>query len=358
MNRNRLLPRIAFVTSFVLFTLAGCNPGDNAEQTKGTLRVLITDKPYPVDLLARAEVTITRVLVRRADLDDVDTNGEFEDIHGEDESDDEIEDELNDADDDGDAKAPRGVELANGVRAGRDASAADDGADDDHGGMAAVGSNGAASPFVEVFSGERTFDLLQLQNGQTDLLGLADIPAGLYTQMRIFVTEGEVELVDGRVFPLTVPSGAASGIKLHFEFEVESDRETLLLLDVDLSRAFTPIPGGRLSEAGQISNFHFSPSLAMRLIALVEAGSITGVVTDEAGAALASVLVTAYRGEDEVTGSATEADGAYTIIGLPAGDYRLEFSASGYADTVVEPVVVSAGEVADVGTTALAASGE
>ena len=41
---------------------------------------------------------------------------------------------------------------------------------------------------IAVFDGEKSFNLLELQNGRTDLLADVEVPAGVYTQMRIFVT--------------------------------------------------------------------------------------------------------------------------------------------------------------------------
>src|SRR5262245_34682863 len=57
----------------------------------------------------------------------------------------------------------------------------------------------------------------------------------------------------------------------------------------------------------------------------IEGGSISGTVTDSGGAPVADVFVSADSGlaSDGVT---TSAGGQYTITGLPAGDYRVQFS--------------------------------
>jgi len=217
---------------------------------------------------------------------------------------------------------------------------ADDDDDDDEG-----DDNG--SPFVVIFEGEKVFDLLDLQNGRTDLLADAEVPAGDYSLMRLIVTQGELTLKDGRTFVLTVPSGAQTGIKLHFDFSVEDGEETQLLLDVDLSRAFQPIPGGQIEDPSTIRDFHFSPSLAMRLINLLDAGSIAGTVTtlvEDVSTALEGAAVTAYVDDEEVTSTSTAADGTYILGGLTTGTYRVEFSFAGYVDVVVSDVSVSAGE--------------
>ena len=219
----------------------------------------------------------------------------------------------------------------------------------------------AVSPFIVIFEGERTFDLLDLQNGRSDLLAEAeDLPAGHYNLMRVYVTRGKITLKDDAgVFNLTVPSGAQTGIKLHFDFEIPAGGEATLILDVDLSRAFSAIPSGHIDDPSTIENFHFSPSVAMRLINVLEAGNIAGLVTAEAdGSPIAGASVTAYDEDDnEVTSTSTDDDGTYVLSGLVTGAYRVEFSASGFEDGQVLDVEVTAGETTEGVDAALSASG-
>lgn len=290
----RLSARLAAICGCILvLAWTGCDQfASSGTVGSGGLKLLITDKPFPFEFITSAVVTLTRVEVRQAEP----------------------------------ASQPA-------TQPDDEDSGQDDATDDD-------------GTFITVFedAAGKSFDLIDLRDGRTDLLADATLPVGTYTQMRLVVTGGEVTLTDGRTFPLTVPSGAQSGIKLNFTFEVSADEQTVLLLDVDLSRAFTPIPGGKIDHVSSIRQFHFSPSVAMRLIKLLEAGAVSGTVTDESQQPLAGVSVTAIKDGEELTSTATLADGSYTLAGLATGTYRIEFSLSGYEDVSVGDISVTAGQ--------------
>jgi len=287
---------VCFLVLFLCAGFAGCNARSVGDGT-GTLKLLITDKPFPFDLISEATITVTRVAVHR-------------------------------------------------VAAGADGNGNAAGEDDD-------------AQWITVWEGEREIHLADLRNGRMDLLAAATIEAGTYNQMRLIVTQGRVVVGEGdaaREFVLKVPSGPQTGIKLHFDFEVSAEEETMLLLDVDLSRAFKPVPAGHADDLSSIREFRFTPSLAMRLINLLDAGSIGGTVTDATGNALANVTVTAIKEGEEVTTTATETDGTYRLSGLVTGTYRVRFSLNGYADVEIPDVEVNAGAATEGVNAALVAS--
>lgn len=209
------------------------------------------------------------------------------------------------------------------------------------------------SSFVTVFedSTGKAFNLIELQNGETDLLASAEVPVGTYTQLRLIISSGQVKLTNEETFDLTVPSGYTSGIKLNATFEVAEGQITELLMDFDLSRAFDVIPGGAIGNVDEIREFRFSPSLhgAIRLVQIAETGRISGmVVAADTSSPIASAVVTAYDATDtEVTTTATDDNGVYLLSGLPAGTYKVEFSASGYQTALRTDVVVTAGETTE-----------
>ncbi len=339
----------------------------------GTLKVLITDAPFPFDLVKEATVTITRVEVHRVDADDDeddgmddDDGGEAADDDGDDLMDDDGADDVDDADDDAtddddasDDEADDGEEAQVAGQSGEGID--DDDADeelDDHGADEAddeqegdddddEDDDDDDSPWVVIADLEQEFNLLDLRNGRTNILADWEIPAGRYNQLRLIVTQGRIVVGDDteeREFVLTVPSGEQTGIKLHFEFEVADGEETVLLLDVDLSRAFKPVPAGHVDDLDSISEFKFQPSLAMKLINVIDAGSISGVVTDADGNPLEHVTVAALRDGEEVGTTATEADGSYVLVGLGPGPYTVHFSADGFEELDVTDVEVVSGQ--------------
>lgn len=373
----------AFVILALGFSVGGGCPGGlpgmgiggegSGSGGEGRLSMLVTDAPYPFEYIAEAWISIERIEVRRgnedegADADDesndptqsgmspnADAAPDQDDSQGadegessldepkggEDETSDDPEDEseeFDDADDDGDQSGEAGD-------------------DDPHDGESAEDEGEEGSPFVVVFEageqGPREFNLVELRNGRVDTLFSAELlPAGRYTQVRVVVSAGHVVLTDGREFPLRVPSGDRSGIKLRTDFEVGDGQETVLLLDVDLSRAFKPIPGSGAKRPEDIREFKFAPSLAMTVTEVAASGSISGVVTDAEGAPAAGVPVSVFAAADEagaeggeaaepVAQTVTEVDGTYALLGLSAGVYTLQFG----DETVVENVEVAAGE--------------
>lgn len=325
--RTRVGLATLLVLAVVPLMVGGCDGLSGLLGGSGSVRLLVTDKPYPYDFIASAVVTVTRVSLRVADADE---GGD----------DNENENEAADASGDDDSLEMAGQDGASENGNDNESENENDNESGDGG-------------FVTVFEGERELNLLDLRNGRVDLLADADVPAGEYDQMRLVVTRGVLTLTDGRVFDLRVPSGSSSGIKLNFEFEVADGEEKVLLLDVDLSRAFAAIPSGHIDDVSTIREFRFQPALAMRLIDVLEAGSISGQVQDPDGNPLGSVAVTAYRGEEEVTSTASEADGSFMLIGLPTGEYRVEFSLAGFADQGVSPIDVQAGAELPLGVVVL-----
>ncbi len=386
-KRNTIVGTACLLTFGLLaWSLGGCDliTDGSADQT-GTLEMLLTDAPFPFDAIAEASVTITRIEVRQSssgtdgtsdesldgddDLDDEveadESDGESDD--GSDESDDAEENgddaEDDNSKDDGDVDAAQETDEGSTDENGDDGSTGDEPDDTDDDGEdgedaeedegeddldgeldeSADGDAGGGGSFVTIFEGEATFNLLELQGGVTASLASAELSAGDYTQVRLIVSSGHVALTDGREFDLTVPSGEQTGIKLHFDFTITSAETTTLLVDMDVSKAFVPTPGGDINDASQIQSFLFKPSQSIRIVEVDATGSISGVVVDDSGNPLAGITVTVSTGGEGVTSSATTDDGSFMLSGLEPGSYDVTFSGTGFTNQTVTDVEVSVG---------------
>jgi hypothetical protein len=200
------------------------------------------------------------------------------------------------------------------------------------------------SEWVVLWRGEREFDLLALQNERTAVLADAHLPVGTYDEIRLILSEGAGSpigapgfrspcdiVIDGESYPIKVPGGEQSGLKLKGEIEIARDTLTLLLIDFNVRKSVV--------RRGRKMEFLLKPNLTMYPVQI--SGSISGEATDDAdGSALAGVTISAQQDGDEVLSTRTQADGSYKLIPLREGLYDLVASRSGYAPQYLEDVRV------------------
>jgi hypothetical protein len=196
---------------------------------------------------------------------------------------------------------------------------------------------------VLVTNGGDTYDLLELRNGVTAELGMAEVEPGMYSEMRVFVTDARVTLKEGYTFTdgsttqvVKVPSGAQSGIKIKLAYaDAQSGSgvefrpgETILVVDFDVSQNFV-MQGNAETPAG-IKGFIFTPVL--RAVVRDVAGSIAGTVTAPEG-----VAVEGRQVQVKPKGAPEDAVPATTLVAAD-GTWKVHFLAPGiYEVTVVAP---------------------
>ena len=91
------------------------------------------------------------------------------------------------------------------------------------------------------------FDFLTLVNGLTRPLELFPLPAGKYTQIRLILAEQDLNtespnlanevIINGKSYPVIVPSGTQTGIKCNHPFTITAGEETEICLQFDISKA-------------------------------------------------------------------------------------------------------------------------
>lgn len=192
----------------------------------------------------------------------------------------------------------------------------------------------------------KQIDLLALNGGETELL-LDDesVPAGHYSWIRLKVDESASYIdVGSGDEPLSIPSGAQTGLKLNRGFTVQEDGSAAFTIDFDLRKSVTQAAG----------NYKLRPTLRMMDDSTV--GALSGVVDSTvisakcADASLSAGAV--YVFEDE-TGSADDYDGdsgdpiasamvdltdySYTVAFLPEGDYLAAYTCDAVDDEADDP---------------------
>lgn len=179
-------------------------------------------------------------------------------------------------------------------------------------------SDGDALDFT--FDEPQTYDLLELQNGETaKLLSSEDVPAESYEWVRLNLSnESGAHYVvgkDGGRYSLAVPSGAQSGLQVNAGFSVEEDDRIDLTLDFDVRKSV-------VEANSTLANYLLRPVL--RLVNNDEVGSIAGtldetVISVECANALNYAgLVYVYEGTDvtpDDLGSGTE-----PVVAVPVTD--------------------------------------
>ena len=127
------------------------------------------------------------------------------------------------------------------------------------------------------FASTKAIDLIKLQDGVTGALTQGSaVPAGNYDWMRLKVlasknSQGEsyIKLLSGAQYPLWIPSGAETGLKLVRPFTVAQGSTTRLVIDFDLRKSITAPPG-------QDPNYIMRP--ALRLMDQLQVGKVIATV--------------------------------------------------------------------------------
>lgn len=133
-----------------------------------------------------------------------------------------------------------------------------------------------AKSYMYTFNTPLSIDLLNLQGVATEpLLSDMEIEAGSYREIRLLVDDSNmnsyIELDDGSVYELKIPSGSSSGLKLKGDFIFAADQVTAYTVDFDVRKSVV--------MAGSSGGYLLKPVL--RLVQNDEVGHIRGSVDSE-----------------------------------------------------------------------------
>ena len=73
------------------------------------------------------------------------------------------------------------------------------------------------------------YDLLKLQNGVDTLIGTGTFPEGTVKEIRLILGNENTITEGGESYPLTIPSGSESGLKIKINKKLNQDVETLVV---------------------------------------------------------------------------------------------------------------------------------
>lgn len=276
--RNLVKNGMMFIAAITLLATSCDQINDSENGGKGTVVLTLTDAPFPVSLVDQANVTIDKIEIRMM-----------------------------------------AAEATTQEEADKPAQ------------------------YVVLFEGaEKTFNLLDLQNGVTAELLSMDIEAGSYDMIRMHVTEAGVVLKDGSEFDLKVPGGTSSGLKIKISpaLVIESGVESEVVLDFDVSKSF--VAQGNIKAKNGIKGFIFKPVL--RAVCQKYSGIVAGKVFENETTPLLEAHVQIIAADTVLSSALTDAAGNYQMIGLPAGTYKVVCEKEGYTKVTVDPVIVKARE--------------
>jgi hypothetical protein len=182
-----------------------------------------------------------------------------------------------------------------------------------------------------------TYDLLLLRNGASVVLGDHPLDAGHYTQIRLIIGTGSNVVVDGVTYPLEIPSGEQTGVKLNHAFDIQEGLVYELMLDFDAERSIVVTGNGQ---------YKLKP--VIRLTPVVISGTISGKINPISAAG----FVYAISGTDTALTIAEPITGSFMLMALLQQTYRVEvFSADpAYNDTTITNVIVVAQQNTNLGT--------
>lgn len=182
------------------------------------------------------------------------------------------------------------------------------------------------------------YDLLELNNGLDTLLCAVDIPVGKISQIRLILGDNNSVVINSISYPLTIPSGQQSGLKLNLHMDIQPNVSYTILLDFDVAKSI--ILNG---------NNQYILKPVIRAITNQTNGKIKGYVLPMS----AQPTVYAINANDTLS-TIPDNNGFFMICGLN-GTYDLLINSGNIAfqDTLISGIQVPWGTIINVDTITL-----
>lgn len=209
-----------------------------------------------------------------------------------------------------------------------------------------IGNSQHANSFMTLTDNPMKYNLLELVNGITSTMANAEIPAGDYDLMRLYISSTEMKMLNGESFTYNMNQNGYSGsgmmqngmmlnnqnksidIQLNHSLTISDGSMSEFLLDIDVDQSFT------LDDVTydnnmmmNMSGFTFMPT--MRFVDMATSGTISGTVQDVDGN-LPNATVSLMQNGILYTSTHSNANGNYALIGIPEGAYTIKTELDGY----------------------------
>lgn len=202
-----------------------------------------------------------------------------------------------------------------------------------------VDSGDTVSGWYTISRGPAHYDLLTYVNGRDTVIAEGPVPSGRYTQMRLYIGSGGSVTRGGRVYPLVIPSGMQSGLKLNIQADIVSGATYEVALDFEADHSIVATGSG---------GYVLKP--VIKVITTALSGSLTGqVLPDTADAAVLAIMGT------DTTTTVTGPSGHFTFKYLVPGLYlvRCTPADTSYQIKDLPNEEVAAGQMTDIGAVIL-----
>ena len=190
-----------------------------------------------------------------------------------------------------------------------------------------------------VLNPARRVNLLDLTNGVLAELGQTELPAGIYTQLRLQLASNgstgpyanSVLPTGGTETPLDTPSAQQSGLKMNVNLTVAANELADVVLDFDACKSVV--------TRGASGRYNLKPVVTVlprvRLDGLVAEGMVAPAI------ALPTSTVSLQNAGVPVRSTVPDASGRFVLYPVPAGTYDLVVSADGRVTAVMTGVPIS-----------------
>jgi hypothetical protein len=92
--------------------------------------------------------------------------------------------------------------------------------------------------WISLQTKDTIYNLLGLQNGLDTLVAQGTVPTNTVKEIRLVLGDNNSIKYDGQVYPLTIPSGSTSGLKIKVNKKLNASLETIVL-DFDAGASIT-----------------------------------------------------------------------------------------------------------------------